>query len=334
MNHIKNIEEFMSQNSLVLNENHLSSKIYTIRGKKVMLDRDLAQLYSVETKRLNEQVKRNSERFPERYMFKLSHDEWTFLRSQFATLEKKGQGQYRKYPPYAFTEHGVSMLSTVLKSQKAIEITMMIIDTFVRLREIALTHQNLQQVIAELKEKQFEHDKKFEQVFEVLNHLIESPKQKTTKEIIKTGENDQIEFKSSLRWNYKTKENDKNVEFDILRTITAFMNTNSGTLLIGVSDKGKIIGFEADNFPNKDKCQQYLTNLVKSNIGVQFNKLLTLSFDKIGRKEVLRIDCDKSQVPAYLKHKGKKHFYIRTGPATTEMPVNEIHDYIKNRFKS
>ena len=92
------------------------SKIYEIRGMKVMLSSDLAELYEVETRRVNEQVKRNIGRFPERYMFKLTQEEHTSLRSQNATLKR---GQHSKYPPYAFTEHGILMLSSVLKSERA-----------------------------------------------------------------------------------------------------------------------------------------------------------------------------------------------------------------------
>lgn len=107
------------------------NKIYFIRGHKVMLDHDLARLYGVETKRLKEQVKRNLERFPNHFMFQLTPQENEVLRSQIATLKR---GEHSKYIPYAFTEHGVLMLSNVLKSGRAIEMSIKIIDVFVKLR--------------------------------------------------------------------------------------------------------------------------------------------------------------------------------------------------------
>jgi hypothetical protein len=109
------------------------SKIHWIRGHKVMLDSDLAELYGVETKRLKEQVNRNSSRFPAHFMFELTKEENENLRLQNATL---GHGTYSKYLPYAFTEHGVLMLSNVLRSDRAIQMSIKIIDVFVKLREM------------------------------------------------------------------------------------------------------------------------------------------------------------------------------------------------------
>src|ERR1700751_701321 len=115
-------------------------KIYYIRNQKVMLDSDLAELYGVDTKRLKEQVKRNMERFPARYMFELTKTEAEISGSQFATLKRGGN---IKYLPYAFTEHGVMMLSNVLKSKRAVEVSMRIIDVFIQLRETLANHTEL-----------------------------------------------------------------------------------------------------------------------------------------------------------------------------------------------
>ena len=106
-----------------------------MRGQKVMLDSDLAELYGVPTKRLNEQVKRNIDRFPPDFMFRLSQEEAEILRSQNATL-KGGRGQHRKYLPYAFTEHGAIMAATVLNSQRAVEMSVFVVRAFVQLREM------------------------------------------------------------------------------------------------------------------------------------------------------------------------------------------------------
>ncbi len=124
----------------------IQNLIYTIRGYKVMLDSDLAALYEVPTKRLNEAVKRNIARFPAHYMFKLEKEEWENLRSQNATFKK----DIRKYLPSVFTEQGVAMLSSVLNSEKAIQINIQIIDTFVKMRQWALENKELAERLTEL----------------------------------------------------------------------------------------------------------------------------------------------------------------------------------------
>jgi hypothetical protein len=133
-----------------------------------MLDEDLAVLYQVDVKRLNEQVKRNSERFPEDFMFQLSELEHESLRSQFATLEK-GKGQHRKYMPYAFTENGVYMLSAVLKSQVAIDVSIEIMRTFTKLREFTLHYNALGKQLISLERK---NDKQFKKVFGILDSIV------------------------------------------------------------------------------------------------------------------------------------------------------------------
>jgi len=162
-------------------------KIYTLRGQKVMLDFDLAELYQVEIKRLNEQVKRNSERFPDDFMFQLSESEYENLMSQFtissseereplrsqnATLDKK-RGQHRKYMPYAFSENGVYMLSAVLKSKVAIDVSIEIMRTFTKLREFTLHYNALGKQLINLERK---NDKKFKEVFNILDSLVADTK--------------------------------------------------------------------------------------------------------------------------------------------------------------
>jgi phage regulator Rha-like protein len=144
------------------------SKIFDIRGQKVMLSTDLAELYQVGTKVLNQQVKRNIRRFPDRYMFRLTSEEHKFLRSQFVTLE---QGKYSKYPPYAFTEHGVLMLATVLRSKMAEKVNVLIIDTFVKMREMLLNHKDLIQELREIRNQVSDHDDQIKMIFEYLKQL-------------------------------------------------------------------------------------------------------------------------------------------------------------------
>lgn len=148
----------------------LLNKIYMIRGQKVMLDRDLAELYGVETKRLKEQVKRNIERFPSHYMFELSQQENEILRSQIATLR---HGEHTKYLPYAFTEHGVLMLSNVIKSQNAISVSIQIIDVFVKLRQALTDNTELRLIIEELRKKTDNNTKNIEVVFQYFDELLD-----------------------------------------------------------------------------------------------------------------------------------------------------------------
>jgi len=148
----------------------LLNKIYFIRGQKVMLDADLAMLYGVETRRLKEQVRRNINRFPEQFMFELSDEENQNLRSQYATLS---HGKFSKYLPFAFTEHGILMLSNVLKSEKAIEVSIRIIEVFVKLRTFILDNAKLKTEIEEIKLKLNNQSQNIELVFKYLDELIE-----------------------------------------------------------------------------------------------------------------------------------------------------------------
>jgi len=143
-------------------------KIYTLRGKQIMLDSDLAELYQVETRVLNQAVKRNSERFPNDFMFQLSEYEFKNLKSQFVTSSLEQHGGRRKLP-YAFTENGVYMLSSVLKSKIAIEVSIEIMRTFTKLRKFTLHYNALGKKIIELEQK---NDKKFKEVFKILDTLV------------------------------------------------------------------------------------------------------------------------------------------------------------------
>jgi len=159
----------------------VGTRILEIRGKKVMLDSDLAKLYGVEVKRLNEQVKRNKKRFPVDFMFQVTAKEFYSSRSQFATLK---QGKNIKYLPYVFTEPGVAMLSSVLNSERAIQVNILIIRAFIKLREIFLTHKDLAIKVEKLEKKYAEHDETIREIFEAVRKLLEPP---AGKERIITG---------------------------------------------------------------------------------------------------------------------------------------------------
>ena len=160
----------------------IERKIYLIRGCKVMLDSDLAALYEVPTKRLNEAVRRNRDRFPEDFMFQLSAEELeNVLRSQIAT-SSSGHGGRRR-PPYAFTEHGVAMLSSVLSSKRAVALNILIIRAFVRLREYLATHQDLARKLEDVERTQQEHGAHIQQIYDCIDRLLEPPPEPSRRRI-------------------------------------------------------------------------------------------------------------------------------------------------------
>jgi len=152
----------------------IEKAILLLRGQKVMVDADLATLYGVETRVLVQAVKRNIERFPEDFMFQLSKEEADFLRSQIVTL-KKGRGQHSKYLPYAFTEQGVAMLSSVLRSRRAVQVNIEIMRAFIRLRQMLASHVELARKLDALEKK---YDAQFKQVFEAIRQLMTPPEPK------------------------------------------------------------------------------------------------------------------------------------------------------------
>ena len=152
-------------------------RILMVRGHKVMLDSDLAKLYGVATKRLNEQVRRNRARFPLDFMFQLTLTESKSLRSQIATLKDR-RGRHRKYFPYVFTEQGIAMLSSVLNSERAIQVNIAIMRAFVKLRQVFATHQELARRFAELERKLHGHDHQIQAIFEAIRQLMAPPAQR------------------------------------------------------------------------------------------------------------------------------------------------------------
>ena len=178
----KNMEK-----SIIMNEEEIATlpdevlmdKILVIRNMKVMLDRDLAGLYGVETKRLKEQVRRNIERFPKDFMFELSEKEHELLKRQ---IDNRNRGQHSKYPPYAFTEHGVLMLSSVLNTERAIKVNIQIMRVYVRIREMIKSHKDLIIQMDQLELIVSKQDEKISLVFEYLRKFIDI-KEKPRKEV-------------------------------------------------------------------------------------------------------------------------------------------------------
>ena len=166
-------------NVVVVPDEVVMSKIYVIRNQKVMLDRDLAELYQVETKQLKRQVKRNFERFPDDFMFELTKEEYEILRRQFGTLR---HGEHSKFLPIVFTEQGVAMLSSVLSSGIAIAVNIQIMRIFTRVRQMLTDNTELRLDIEKIKKKLHNQDKNMEIVFRYLDELIEkkeNPKERT-----------------------------------------------------------------------------------------------------------------------------------------------------------
>lgn len=181
--------KLLIQNEIAIED--IKNLIYTVRGKQVMLDSDVAMLYHYETKRINETVSRNKERFPENFCFKLTEDEVkklktqvassnlnnennNFLRSQFATLnEKNSRGKHRKYLPYLFTEQGIAMLSGLLKNEIAIQVSINIMNAFVEMRKFLMINGQVFERLISVEHKLLEHDKKFDEVFKQLQQDME-----------------------------------------------------------------------------------------------------------------------------------------------------------------
>lgn len=162
----------------------IEKRIFLIRGRRVMLSPHLAELYGVAPRALVQAVKRNLERFPEDFAFQLTWEEVELLKSQSVILEEggKGKGHYAKYPPYAFTQEGVAMLSSALRSSRAVQVNIGIMRAFVRLREILSTHKELAKKLAQLERKIEKHDAEIQSIFEAIRELMaplpEEPKRR------------------------------------------------------------------------------------------------------------------------------------------------------------
>ena len=163
----KTNKELMIPDELVMN------RIYLIRGQKVMLDRDLAELYGVETKRLKEAIRRNIDRFPEDFMFEMTLEELENWRTQFATSNSEKMGLRR--PPFCFTEQGVAMLSSVLKSETAIRVNIQIIRIFTRMREMIMNHKDILLQLEKIEKKLAGHDDDITLIFQYLKQLLNPP---------------------------------------------------------------------------------------------------------------------------------------------------------------
>ncbi|MEK6830497.1 MAG: ATP-binding protein [Nanoarchaeota archaeon] len=151
--------------------------------------------------------------------------------------------------------------------------------------------------------------------------------------LIKKGENENLEFKSTLRTNLHTGQFDRKIEHSTLKTISAFLNSDGGILLIGVSDNNTIFGLEKDNFQSNDKFNLHFTNLIKEYIGNEFLPYLHFELILIENKSILKVDCMKSDKPVFLRFNKEEEFYMRVGSATVQITGSKLVSYINNRFK-
>ena len=153
-------------------------------------------------------------------------------------------------------------------------------------------------------------------------------------ELIKNKESEEIEFKSTLRTNLHTNEFDKKIEFSALKTISAFLNSNGGTLLIGITNEGKILGIEPDKFPDTDKFNLYLISLIKERIGKKHFHLIEIKNSLIEHRTIVKLNCKKSKNPVFLKSdSNEEEFYVRMGPSSAQLKGSELVDYINRRFR-
>ncbi len=169
------------ETSIIIPSEQVENLIFVIRGQKIILDSDLAQLYEVTTRRLNEQVKRNKERFPDDFMFRLCKEEFENLKSQFATSNSTWGG--RRKLPYAFTEHGAIMAASVLNSQRSVQASIYVVRAFVKLRQMLATHKELAHKFEELERKLQTHDKQIQPLVTAIRELMLPPQTKPKKQI-------------------------------------------------------------------------------------------------------------------------------------------------------
>ncbi len=170
----------MEKNKPIIPDEVLMSRIYLIRNQKVMLDRDLAELYGVETRRLKEQVRRNIERFPKDFMFEMTKEELKDWRSQFAISNSEVMGMRR--PPFVFTEHGVLMLSSVLNSKRAISVNIQIMRIFSKMRQLLLTHKDILLKLEKMEYLQERQGEDIEVIFKYLEQLLKKDKEEEARE--------------------------------------------------------------------------------------------------------------------------------------------------------
>jgi phage regulator Rha-like protein len=184
----KNLVLFLLPKPNTMELQIIQSKIYEIRGQRVMLDFDLAELYGVETKAFNQAVKRNINRFPDDFMFQLIEKEWGLMWSQIVTSSRKHRG--KSYLPYAFTEHGVTMLASILRSEKAVNMSISVVRAFIALKHYVIQQKDITRQLREIRDRLGEHDVQLDSIYDAIENLLD---EKT--ELKKWQDRERIGFK-------------------------------------------------------------------------------------------------------------------------------------------
>jgi predicted HTH transcriptional regulator len=172
-----------------------------------------------------------------------------------------------------------------------------------------------------------------------LGEIEERPKYSAASEeellaLIRGGEHQRVEFKSTLRWNLKAKKPGNEIARAWLKTLVAFLNTDGGTLLIGVEDSGHVLGIEADQFPNEDKFLLHFNNLVKQHVGLEHAASISAAIRSVMDKRIMVIDCEESKEPVFFKQGDDEEFYVRVGSGTRRLPISKVLDYTRSRSMS
>lgn len=167
---------------------------------------------------------------------------------------------------------------------------------------------------------------------DVAGHIgLSSIEGEDIRKIIEAGESDRLEFKSTLRWNLKSGKAGKEIELASLKTIAAFLNSDGGTLLVGVGDNGELHGVEPDGFDNDDKYLRHFSSLFNQHIGLEFSEYIEFDLKEIGDTKIFMVNCSRSQQPVFLKHKKDEQFYIRSGPSSRQLTTSQVIEYLKEK---
>ena len=304
---IENPEVTMADDKVpvLVEKREIQDMIYTIRGRQVMIDSNLADLYQVTTKRLNEQVNRNKNRFPPQFMFQLTEDEYRDLRSQIATSNDGDKHGGRRYMPYVFTEQGIAMLSSVLRSNIAVEVSIRIMDSFVEMRRFLVSNQELFSRLDRVELKQIETDKKLEQVFNYIATRTE-----VKQHIFFDG---QIYDAFSFIVDLIKKAQNKLVLIDNYvdtNTLNLLCKKNNGvSVLIAGSGKGSLTSKDISKF------------------NAQYQGLLVKTRNDFHDRFLIIDDTEVYHIGASIKDAGKKSFGI------TKIEDQTLLDSIINKVK-
>jgi len=311
----------MTEKGFLIKQSEIQNRIFTFRSVHVMIDRDLAELYKVETKVLNQAVKRNIDKFPKEFRFQLTKEEYEFLRLQNVTLEedvqvlrsqnvtlKDKRGKHRKYLPYVFTEQGVSMLSAVLRSETAVKVSITIMNAFVEMRKFITTNAAIFQRLDKIELKQLEADQKFEKVFKALENKNTIPKQG-------------IFFDGQIFDAYKFVS-------DIIRmaknSIVLIDNYVDDSVLTLVSKKRKEVNCTILTKTISKQLQLDIEKYKK-----QYDKLLVKQFDKAHDRFLIIDNETVYHFGASLKDLGKKWFAFSKMKKDSVTILQTLKEFIK-----